>query len=821
MSNINYDIYGTPEQWTHWTESTPSGGTYGTIWGQQRIGAANWNNSDFTFYPEFWLGQQSVFRNYVTAGLFDVNVPLDNSISYTAIANPDLPQQNVMIFDYQHNTLSNSLAQTIPENVSPFAFSWYYFGTSHIMNPAYQGSLYGFDGFPNNASVFGAQGMQRISPYALWDSVYSNDWGRYNPNLRITPCVKFGVKSVILEINVVYKTTGDYPTAQTDLKTYLNHTSEWLQSHKLIAAYCIPYFRTNVNGTYLSTNAAVSSDRFGGISTLFFRPYSLQGIDIYNYTAYLSSDLNISGNLPIYGRPITDGSYTAVDVYGYHNYDSPTQTNMNSYACLYGVNRGDFVKTVSSGQISCHMELDMSVADNVEFIMRGAAAYGLFFCKAIGTLGNSGRDSGVTERWLDSEMYCGVIADDGMTYGDYTQGSDNADNQVYGWIDSTQTPFDPQNIPDTDNTKYDDETKYRQLGYFPTACNAYVCSGGAIEKLSDVIATAIRSRPDPDVPVSEYTLDNGLTNNPIDTIISIKMYPSTQVPAFGSDTAIMFGAWSNPAVTGKELAKNYGTADFTFSRSRQNGFVAAFGNSFLDYAPYTRAELIIPYCGTVQLSAADFLNHDINVRMVIDYMTGACTAFIQRDGIAVLTCSGSIGVDIPITGIQTATFDSQRLNAVLARENALNNSNTSAVGGLVSALGAVGSLMTGNVLGAVASVGGLMSSVNNMNQTGNAYQKADYDLKHLQVPVKAVQSASPLISYVYENVCRLIIYRPVLSSDYDPAIYADTVGYACLMNGKVKQFSGLTVGNINTDGIAAPEPVKAMIQKLFAAGVYL
>ena len=42
-----------------------------------------------------------------------------------------------------------------------------------------------------------------------------------------------------------------------------------------------------------------------------------------------------------------------------------------------------------------------------------------------------------------------------------------------------------------------------------------------------------------------------------------------------------------------------------------------------------------------------------------------------------------------------------------------------------------------------------------------------------------------------------------------------------LINGKVKQFSGLTLGTIDTGGITATDTEKTMIQKAFAAGVYL
>ena len=824
MSNINYAVYGSPEEWTHWQNATPQSGLQGTLWGQQRIGATDWSNSDFTDYPEFLFGKETIYRNYKDSGYIDINEPLDNSIAYTAMAGSDLPQNNCVILDTSHSTIERPLAYTDNTSPTPFALCWYYYGTGHIVNPAYQGSLYGFDGFPDNATVFGSQGMQRVSPYALWDSVFTNAWGMYNPNLRIAPCVRFGTKSVILEIIVIYRTTGDYPTAASNLKTYLEHTDEWLQEHKLIAAYCKPYYRTNINGTYIATNAAASTDRFGGCSALFFRPYNLQGIDIYNYTAYLSSDLNISGNLPIYGSPVTDGTWTSLNVYGYNSYETPTQTNMNSYACLFGANRGDYVKTVTSNQLSCHMELDMSDSANVEYIMRGAAAYGLFFCQAIGTLGNSGRDSGDSERWIDTEMYCGVIAPDGMTYGDYTQGEGNKDNQVYGWTDSTQTPFDPANIPDTDNTKYDYETHYPTWNLVPSTCNMYVVSQSAIEKLSDIIATAIAGRPDPDqISTVDYALNNGLTNNPIDTIISVRAYAAKQLPysTLIPAEAIKCGAWENNSVQGHRLSRTSDSIDFHFRRSTQNGLVAKYGNSFLDYASYTRAELIIPYCGTVALQAADFMNHDINVRIIVDYITGMCTAFVMRDLVAIATVSGSMGVDIPVTGLQNATLAAQRVNAVLQRDNANLNTAGAAVGAVASTIGFAASLATGNVVGALGSGTGLLSSINRFSQSDNQLQKADYDIQHMQAPVKSIQSATPNISFRYEHTCRLIIYRPVLSSDYVPEIYGHTVGFACLINGKVKQFSGLTVGTIDTAGIVATDTEKAMIQKAFASGVYL
>lgn len=816
MSNINYNIWGTPIQWGLSTNPTTE-----TLFGGSRVGASTWSDNDFDDYPSFKISDKTNLRNLLVNSNISLNEPLDNTLSYTAIANSLLPQANIYLFNSMHFSVDDYIAKN-KDTITPFSLAYWY-RNEVIDSPSVYGQLQGFDGFPNNPAVINTEKLQRFSPFADYDTTYNNNYGYYNPILRIAPVLEFGIKSVILEINVVY-TEYDTTSATTNLKTYLNNTDEWLHNHPIHSAYCIPYFRTNTNGTYNRAKINAST-RFSGISPVFYNPYKLKyaEFDIYNYLqAFTYSD---SGMFPIFGTPVNDSFYSTIGITCTRVPDNEiTVTNMSQYAIVFGADKGTITATGNSSSRLIYMSLDLSDPDNVEYIMRGAAAYGLFFCQAIGTLGNSGRDSGASERWIDNEMYCGVIESDGMTYGDYTQGEDNKDNRVYSWTDSTQTPFDPANIPDTDNTKYDYETQYPSWNLVPSTCNMYVVSQSAIEKLSDIIATAIAGRPDPDqLSTVDYALNNGLTNNPIDTIISVRAYAAKQLPysTLIPTEVIKCGAWYNNSVQGHKLSRTSDSIDFHFRRSTQNGLVAKYGNSFLDYASYTRAELIIPYCGTVALQAADFLNHDINVRIIVDYITGMCTAFVMRDLVAIATVSGSMGVDIPVTGLQNATLAAQRVNAVLQRDNANLNTAGAAVGAVASTIGFAASLATGNVVGALGSGTGLLSSINRFSQSDNQIQKADYDIQHMQAPVKSIQSATPNISFRYEHTCRLIIYRPVLSSDYVPEIYGHTVGFACLINGKVKQFSGLTVGTIDTAGIAATDTEKAMIQKAFASGVYL
>lgn len=829
MSNINYALWGTPDTWVH-MQSVPNS-VSNVFLGDMRVGAADYDNIDFTNYPEIKLCRNTALYGSWRDGYIhpDGETPLDNSLSYTAIANPDLPQMDLRAaFTYTDSDWEGgALMVSDTSEVLPFSLGSYRCFNG-VYNPSYRSDLYGIDGFNTNAARYATQGLQRWCPFGLYETgtdIGNTDWGRYNPNGRIGMIGQFGIKSLILEIHIVYYDGGYYDIADSTLKSYANHTLEWRQQHPILSAYCKPYHRTNVNGTYTSsppTGYSLLSNAVS-VSPIFYR--TLHSIlTNRTYTSYVLGGFGqfYEGYLPIYGSVINDTSYTSQWVNARDSYTTPTATNMNNGVFFYGCQRGRLIKrSGSTGSFKLELE---GTDDNIEWLRQGAAAYGLFFCDDIGTLGSAGRDSGDTERWLDNNMYCGVIASDGMTYGDYTRGEGNKDNQVYDWKDSTQTPFDPSNIPDTDNTKYNYETHYPDWNLVPSTCNMYVVNQAAMERLSDIIATAIAQRPDPDqLSTVDYALNNGLTNNPIDTIISVRAYAAKALPYSSLVPAepIHCGAWWNNEIQGHRLSRTGDFIDYHFRRSTQNGLVAAYGNSFLDYAPYTRAELIIPYCGTVALQAADFMNHDINVRIIVDYITGMCTAYVMRDSVAIATVSGSLGVDIPVTGLQNATLAAQRVNAVLQRDNANMNTAGALAGTVVSAVGLAASAATGNVVGAIGAGAGLVSSINRLQQSDNQLIKADYDIQHMQAPVKSIQSATPNISFRYEHACRLIIYRPVLSSDYDPEIYGHTIGFACLINGKVKQFSGLTVGTIDPSGIVATDTEKTMIQKAFSTGVYL
>lgn len=818
MSDINYSVWGAPSTW--WDIPTQAAWTpVHCPFANCRIGASDWNNADFTDYPTFTYTRSGILRNSVIGGYVSLNHKLDSSLAYAAIANPDLPQCNAYLFDNQAYTVAAPRAVSDRMQPVPFSIGQYYKGSPALDSPSKNGIIYGLDGFPNNAAVFGQQGMQRITPYAEYDAEYSTTWGSYNPNLRVCPFTSFGVKSFILEIRVGYIDYDLYLQTST-LKSYLNHTDEWLQAHQLVRAYAVPYLRTSTSGSY-TTSASISEFTevfsYSGISPVFYNTYNCGGVDIQNIIAGFG-DISY---FPIYGQPVNNSS--AVNIYvASQIYDNPTRTSTGSRSLIYGANRGE-LHHIATSTWTCgmYMTLDLSDESNVEYIRRGAAAYGLFFCDEIGTLGNAGRDSGNNERWLDDNMYCGIVEPDGCTYGDYTVGEGNASNPVYGWKDSTETPYTPSSGGDT-NT-YSNKTDWNVISPTASMTKRYVLTGWNVARLMNDLWSITAALSDSQTDFTDFdgkVKDEFLVNNPIDCIISLRRFPFT--PSHGSSSELI------------KLGKSTGTAYGYVSDSsvqyfdfRSVNIAKRFGGSFLDYAPYTEYELYVPFCGTTKLEAADIIGHTLNVRLVVDLTTGSCTAFIAADGLVIQSVSGSIAVEIPVTGTDAATINAQIMNGLMQQYWSQKQ--------VRQTFGA--QFTPAGVYKNITSFG--ISGQQQIASAEQAADKAEYDLTHMQTPVHTIGSASAIEKWAIDLQCRLMIYYPegdAVTSVIPPSLnesviskYARTTGFATVSEAQLISFSGLTVAmnpvlqNIttNTYGYAATAEELQLIEQALMEGVIL
>lgn len=75
-----------------------------------------------------------------------------------------------------------------------------------------------------------------------------------------------------------------------------------------------------------------------------------------------------------------------------------------------------------------------------------------------------------------------------------------------------------------------------------------------------------------------------------------------------------------------------------------------YWGSYLDYDPYTKIELYLPFIGTHAISADDVMNKTIHVKYKVDILSGACCAIVKCGDSVLYTFVGQCACSVPITG---------------------------------------------------------------------------------------------------------------------------------------------------------------------------
>lgn len=112
--------------------------------------------------------------------------------------------------------------------------------------------------------------------------------------------------------------------------------------------------------------------------------------------------------------------------------------------------------------------------------------------------------------------------------------------------------------------------------------------------------------------------------DPIQCIISLSMIPLVVTSTITGNIRI---AHTDTEITDVMIAENQfvtldcGTIDLD-----------EFWGSYLDYSPYTKLSIYLPFIGVRALNIDEFMSGTIGVKYVIDIVSGDCIAFISRVG---------------------------------------------------------------------------------------------------------------------------------------------------------------------------------------------
>lgn len=203
--------------------------------------------------------------------------------------------------------------------------------------------------------------------------------------------------------------------------------------------------------------------------------------------------------------------------------------------------------------------------------------------------------------------------------------------------------------------------------------------------------------------------------------------------------------------------------------------------SYLDYDPYTKFEIYLPYIGLHRISADDVMGKTITLKYVIDVLTGSCIAMLRVDGTVLYSWSGSCSQQIPITSASWSNVFSGAIS--------------------VAATGA-----------AMLAGGGSFAPlvVANMASTAINSQKPE---------IRKSGTLSAMSGMMGVQVPYMIETRPRRAI---PAGQNDIIGYPSYITSKLGDLTGYTsVDEIHLEGIPATSDELAEIEQMLKEGVIL
>lgn len=274
--------------------------------------------------------------------------------------------------------------------------------------------------------------------------------------------------------------------------------------------------------------------------------------------------------------------------------------------------------------------------------------------------------------------------------------------------------------------------------------------------------------------------------NPIQGIISLHVlpYPVT-VPGGSGNSITILGI--DTGVAGYKVAP--------YQEWELGGVRVPYGfdNTFLDYEPYTKVAIYLPFIGIKELDSDEVIGQSVTVTYQFDNVSGACIAFVSINGAVRYSFTGSCAMSLPINQQNWG-------QAYMAAA-------TVAAGALAGGFGAAGAALAQGAGGAEIAASGLMGAVQGSGGFG-AIQKPTISRSG------CISGAAAALGVPHPYI---IIERPTKASAANPAPVSG------LISGRTLPLSSLSgyniIEHVHLHGIAATGPELEEIEKLLYQGV--
>ena len=228
-----------------------------------------------------------------------------------------------------------------------------------------------------------------------------------------------------------------------------------------------------------------------------------------------------------------------------------------------------------------------------------------------------------------------------------------------------------------------------------------------------------------------FSLDSfkKMLNNPMDCILGLSIVP-VNVPR-GSAREITVGnivtTVSCDICPTQYVKVDCGT--FTFDRHNMT-------NSYLDYAPYSKCYLYLPFIGVQEINIDDFMQSTMHVVYHVDILTGAMFCYVMRDNGVMYTYMGQCAENVPLS---SSSYSNTIGSIMSAAASIVGVASMAATGGATAPVAA--GLLAGGTTSTANAVTSLKPSVAHSGSIGGGagimgvnYPYLIFNTPHVSIP---------------------------------------------------------------------------------------
>ena len=306
-----------------------------------------------------------------------------------------------------------------------------------------------------------------------------------------------------------------------------------------------------------------------------------------------------------------------------------------------------------------------------------------------------------------------------------------------------------------------------------------------------------------------FTALQNLVENITDMFTSLAMVPF--VVDAGSTVEV---TWLGLPLTSIYLtlaSKQYYEFDMGSINLNNDNRIFKYDNA-LDYSPFSKLGIYLPFIGFQDLDIDECRNATLNLKYRIDILSGACVAIISVNGSILYQFSGNCLTQIPITNENMQSLVSDAVNVGIAVASA----RTAGAASSADIAAAENSDKMNDAQKEAHRRHAEVTRNNADNHLTSASANAVMGLKPQYNKTGSVSSAVSMLSvkqpYLFLTTSRLAI----------PRYYEHYAGFPSNITDKLNTFSGFTVVNdIRLNGLVATSQEVEEIYKLLKSGIII